>query len=255
MGALKNLGYKVGRNTIKRILKEHGIDPAPERGRRMSWATFIKAHLGVIVGMDFFTVEVVTWLGLLRYHVLFAIDVAGRKVAILGIAANPGGWWMEPMARNLVDEVDGFLGGKRYVLVVRDPLYPEGFRRILGQGGVKVVRLPAGSPNLNAFAERSVLSIKTECLDRLVPVGEAQLRRAILEHTEHHHEERNLQGLNNELIVPARRSPELLLPESSLKLLAISPWPDAIEFRHTAPSGPTPWRRLSPARGRRPRQT
>ena len=81
----------------------------------MSWATFIKAHLGVIVGMDFFTVEVVTWLGLIRYHVLFAIDVASRKVEILGIAVDPGGPWMEQMARSLVDAVDGFLVGKRYV--------------------------------------------------------------------------------------------------------------------------------------------
>jgi transposase InsO family protein len=203
MGALKNLGYKVGRNTIKRILQEHGINPAPERGRRMSWATFIKAHLGVIVGMDFFTVEVVTWLGLSRYHVLFAIDIASRRVEVVGIVANPGGPWMEQMARNLVDAVDGFLVGKRYVLVDRDPLYTEGFGGILGRGGVKAVRLPARSPNLNAFAERFVLSIKTECLDRLVPLGEAHLRRTVLEHTKHYHEERNHQGLANELIMPA----------------------------------------------------
>jgi putative transposase len=169
----------------------------------MSWATFIRAHLGVLVGMDFFTVEVVTWLGLIRYHVLFAIDVASRKVAILGIAANPGGSWMEQMARNLVDAVDGFLLGKQYVLIDRDPLYTERFRQLLGQGGVKTVRLPARSPNLNAFAERFVLSIKAECLDRLVPLGEAHLRRAILEYTEHYHEERNHQGLDNELIAPA----------------------------------------------------
>jgi putative transposase len=181
-GALKNLGYEVGRNTIKRILQEHGIDPAPERGRRTSWATFIKARLGVIVGMDFFFVEVVTWLGLIRYHVLFAIDVASRKVAILGIAANPGSSWMEQMARNPVDAVDGFLVGKRYVLVDRDPLYTEGFRRILGQGGVKAVRLPARSPNLNVFAERFVLSIKSECLERMVPLGEGYLRWAISEY-------------------------------------------------------------------------
>ncbi|HEX7596964.1 MAG TPA: IS3 family transposase, partial [Polyangia bacterium] len=64
MGALKNLGHEIGRNTIKRILQENGIDPAPERGKRMSWATFLKVHLGVMVGMDFFTFEVVTWLGL-----------------------------------------------------------------------------------------------------------------------------------------------------------------------------------------------
>jgi len=66
LGALKNLGHEIGRNTIKRILLENGIDPAPERGRRMSWATFIKVHLGAIVGMEFFTVEAVTWLGLIR---------------------------------------------------------------------------------------------------------------------------------------------------------------------------------------------
>ena len=200
-GALKNLGHKIGRNTIKRILQEHGIDPAPERGRRMPWSKFIKAHLGMLVGMDFFTVEAVTWFGLVRHHVLFAIDIASRKVEILGIAVNPGGAWMEQIARNLVDAVDGFLLGKRYVLTDRDPLYTEGFREILKQGGVKVLRLPPKSPNLNAFAERFVLSIKAECLNRIVPLGEVHLRRAISEYVEHYHRERNHQGLENALIV------------------------------------------------------
>ena len=199
-GALKNLGHEIGRNTIKRILQENGIDPAPERGKRMSWATFIKAHLGVIVGMDFFTVEAVTWLGLVRYHVLFAIDIATRKVEILGIAVNPGGHWMEQIARNLVDSLDGFLLGKRYLLLDRDPLYTQAFRRILDQAGVKTVRLPAHSPNLNAFAERFVLSIKSECLERLVPLGEKHLRLAITEYMRHYHLERNHQGLANALI-------------------------------------------------------
>jgi putative transposase len=199
-GALMNLGHKVGRNTIKRILQERGIDPAPERGRRMPWATFIKAHLGVLVGMDFFTVEVVTWLGLIRYHVLFAIDIASRKVEILGIAVNPGGPWMGQMARNLVDALDGFLLGKRYLLLDRDPLYTQAFRQILDQAGIKTVRLPAHSPNLNAFAKRFVLSIKSECLDRIVPLGEAHLRRAICEYVAHYHHERNHQGIENRLI-------------------------------------------------------
>jgi putative transposase len=81
MGALKNLGQTIGRSTIKRILREHGIDPAPIRGKRMPWSKFIKAHLGAIVGMDFFTVEVMTLFGLVRYHVLFAIDIGCT------------GWW------------------------------------------------------------------------------------------------------------------------------------------------------------------
>ncbi len=158
-----------------------------------------------------------TWLGLIRYHVLFAIDIASGKVEILGMAANPGGPWMQQMARNLVDTVDGFQVGKRYVLIDRDPLYTEAFRRILGQGGVKAVRLPARSPNLNAFAERFVLSIKSECLDRIVSLGEAHLRRAISEYVVHCHQERNHQGIENRLIASDGRA------ESGVGLPARSP--------------------------------
>ena len=107
----------------------------------MPWAKFIKAHVGVLVGMDFFTVEAVTWLGLVRYHVLFAIDVASRRVEILGMAVNPGGSWMEQIARNLVDAVDGFLLGKRCVLTDRDPLYTQGFRESQRfRGAIRAVR-------------------------------------------------------------------------------------------------------------------
>ena len=193
-GALQNLGYKIGRNTIKRILLEHGINPAPIRGKRMPWAKFIKAHLGAIVGMDFFTVEVVTLVGLVRYHILFVIDIGTRTVAIAGIARDPGGQWMAQMARNLVDAEDGFLLGKRYVLMDRDPLYTEAFRGILKNAGTKPIRLPARSPNLNSYAERFVLSIKSECLDRMVPLGEGHLRRAIAEYMAHYHHERNIKG-------------------------------------------------------------
>jgi len=99
-GALQNLGHKVGCGTIQRVLRENGIDPAPLRG--MSWVTFIKAHLGGIVGMVFLTVEVVTLLGLVRYHVLFVIDIKSRTVGIAGIGRDPCGRWMEQMARTQV---------------------------------------------------------------------------------------------------------------------------------------------------------
>jgi len=92
-------------------LSEHSIEPAPERKRQYSWATFIKAHLGVIVGLDFFTVEVVTVLGLVRYHVLFVIDIGSRLVEVVGLARNPGGEWMMQMVRNLIDIDDDSCGG------------------------------------------------------------------------------------------------------------------------------------------------
>jgi transposase InsO family protein len=107
---------------------------------------------------------------------------------------------MEQMARNLLDVEDGFLRGKRYLILDRDPLYTAAFRKMIGTASVTVVRLPPRSPNLNAFAERFVLSIKTECLERLVPLGELHLRRAISEYVNHYHGERNHQGLDNTLI-------------------------------------------------------
>jgi putative transposase len=198
-GALKNVGYEVGRNTIKRILKEQGIDPAPTRGRRRSWATFIRAHLAAVAACDFFTVEVLSWVGLVRYHVFFVIDLASRRVEIGGITRCPDGMWMEQVARNLLDSVDGFLVGKRYLILDRDPLYTWEFREAMERGGVEPLRSPPSSPNLNSFAERFVLSIRNECLDRVVPLGEAHFRRCISEYLHHYHVERNHQGLENEL--------------------------------------------------------
>ena len=122
-GALKNLGHELGRNTIKRLLAEHGIAPAPEWGKSMSWSTFIKAHWGAIAATDLFTVEVVNPFGLVRYHVLFVIDIATRCVCIGGITSDPNGEWMKQVARNLTDMWDGFLLGKRYLIHDRDPLF------------------------------------------------------------------------------------------------------------------------------------
>ncbi|MFH0900668.1 MAG: integrase core domain-containing protein, partial [Pseudomonadota bacterium] len=113
----------------------------------------------------------------------------------------PDGQWMLQIARNLTDAEEGFLRGKRYLILDRDPLYTDAFRRLLKTSGTKPLRLPPWSPNLNAFAERFVLSIKSECLDRLILLGEGHLRTAVREYLVHYHEERNHQGLGNELIV------------------------------------------------------
>ena len=104
------------------------------------------------------------------------------------------------MARNLLDVGDGFLHGMRYLIPDRDPLYTREFRAAMTRGGVEVLRLPPSSPNLNAYAERFVLSIRSECLDRIVPLGEAHLRRSVNEFVQHYRFERNHQGLANELI-------------------------------------------------------
>jgi transposase InsO family protein len=198
--ALRHIGHELARNTVKRILLNNGIEPAPERNRKTSWKAFVKAHIGEIAAADFFAVEVLTLVGLVRHFVFFVIDIESRRVEIAGITCSPHGEWMKQIARNLTDAEDGFLRGVRYLILDRDPLYTAAFREMLKDAGVAVVRLPARSPNLNAFAERFVLSIKSECLDRIVPLGEGHLRRAVSTFVSHYHGERHHQGLGGNLI-------------------------------------------------------
>jgi putative transposase len=189
-GGLKNLGHTVARNTIKAILKDHGIEAAPERRTKMPWKTFLAAHWDGLAAADFFTVDVLTLVGLVRYVVLFVMTLKTRTVQIAGITHQPDGRWMTQVARNLTDADDGFLRGMEYLILDRDPLYTAAFRDLLRNSGVKPLLLPARSPNLNAFAERFVGSIKSECLDRIVPLGEKHLRAAVRTFMDHYHEER-----------------------------------------------------------------
>jgi transposase InsO family protein len=202
-GALANLSHVVGRGTISNVLKRNGIEPAPERSKRTTWSTFLKAHWKVLAASDFFTVEVWTPRGLVTHYVLFVISVAERAVHIAGISTRPNEEWMLQMGRNLIDEEGGALAAKRYLIIDRDMKYTRRFRRLVEEGGIEVIRLPPMSPNLNAYAERFVRSIKNECLRRMIFIGQASLRRAIGEYMAHYHEERNHQGLENRLIRPA----------------------------------------------------
>ena len=155
-GGLKSLGHDIARNTIKAILKDHGIEPAPDRGTKTSWKTFLAAHWDSFAAADFFTVEVLTLRGLVRYVVFFVMKLKTRTVEIAGIICQPDEAWMTQVARNLTAAGDGFLRGIQYVILDRDPLYTTAFRRLLRDSGVKPLVLPAWSPNLNAFAERFV---------------------------------------------------------------------------------------------------
>jgi transposase InsO family protein len=202
-GALENLSHVVGRGTISNVLKRNGIEPAPERSKRTTWSTFLKAHWKVLAASDFFTVEVWTSKGLLTHYVLFVISVAERAVHIAGITTRPDEAWMLQVGRNLIDEEGGALASKRYLIIDRDTKYTRQFRRLVEEGGTEIIRLPPMSPNLNAYAERFVRSIKNECLRRMIFIGQASLRRAIGEYMAYYHEERNHQGLENRLIRPA----------------------------------------------------
>ena len=200
--ALDNVGHEICRETVANILRDHGIVPAPERGTKTTWAEFLKRHWEVLAATDFFTVEVFTLKGIVRYQVLFVMRLATREVHIAGVSEEGNGPWMEQIARNLTDGFDGFLNGYRFLVHDRDPLFTTEFLTILKDAGVRSVRLPKRSPNLNAFAERFVRSIKEECLDRMIFFSEAMLRHVVDEYIAHYHEERNHQGLESKIIHP-----------------------------------------------------
>ena len=184
------------------VLKRNGIEPSPERTKRTRWSTFLKAHWQVFAASDFLTVEVWTGKGLVTHYIWFAISLAGRLGAVLGITTRPDETWMLQMGRNLVDCDSGLLRGKRYLIIDRDSKFTAQFRRLIIDSGAQVIRLPPRSPNLNAYAERFVRSIKSECLDRMIFVGQGSLRRAVTQYIEHYHAERNHQGLENRLVQP-----------------------------------------------------
>jgi putative transposase len=205
-GALANLGHHISDQTIGNILKRHGIAPAPKRSQNTTWKDFIAAHMAVLAGMDFFTVEVLTWRGLATYYVLFFLHMETRRLTLAGITQHPTEAWMTQMARNAVDQRYGCLHACRYVLHDRDAKFCPAFIEVLRSEGVRCLKLPPQSPNLNAFAERWVRSVKEECLSKLILFGEGSLQRALREFIKHFHTERNHQGKGNMLLFPVERT-------------------------------------------------
>ena len=129
MGALANLGHEVARGTVSNILKAHGIEPAPERSKRMPWSTFLKAHWDSMAATDLFTVAIWSRFGLTRYYVLFFIKLSSRRVCVAGITTPPHASWIKQIARNVTDPIDGFLLGTSYLIMDRDTIFTAEFRR------------------------------------------------------------------------------------------------------------------------------
>jgi transposase InsO family protein len=202
VGALANLGYTISDQTVGNILKRHGLPTAPERKTTTTWKEFIRMHLDVLVATDFFTAEVWTLGGLVTYYVLFFIHLGSRQVHIAGMTPHPNEAWMMQVARNLTMEEWGFLSPGQYLIHDRDTKFCAAFQQIIDDAGIERVVLPPRSPNLNAYAERWVRSVKEECLSRLILFGEASFRHVLTQYVEHFHHERNHQGKDNVLLFP-----------------------------------------------------
>ena len=166
----------------------------------MSWRTFVRSHAHLIAAADFFTAEVWTARGLVTHYTLFVIDIATRRVHIAGTTTHPTSEWMEQIARNLTDCQDGFLTPKRFLIIDRDALFSARFKEIISSSSIEILLTAYRAPNMNAFAERFVRSIKSECLSQMVFVGQGSLDRAVAEFVAHYHDEPSHQGIGNEII-------------------------------------------------------
>ena len=191
--------------TVANVLKRHAIAPSPERRRNSTWHEFISTHKECLWACDFFTAEVLSKRGrLVTYYVLFFIHLETRRVVLGGVTPSPDTEWMRVIARNITPGFDSDLAGMRYLIHDGDKKYPP-FDAMLKGAGIHPLRLPPHSPNLNAFAERFVRTVKDECLNHLILFGERMLRHALREFFAHYHTERHHQGIGHVIPFPDER--------------------------------------------------
>jgi len=189
------LGYTISKSTVKNILIENGFDPESDLTVKTTWHEFIKSHWDVLTACDFFTIELLTGRRLVRGTLFFVIELSTRKVFFAPIQPQPDGQYMQQVARILTGYEDGFLKDKRYLIHDRDPLYTNEFHDVLHSSGIKPVKLPPRSPDLNPYSERFIKSVKYECLNHMILSSVEQLEYVLDEYGKYYHHERIHQSL------------------------------------------------------------
>ena len=191
VGELRKLGHRCSNQTVRRVLRRHGLEPAPRRSQR-SWREFVRQHAGQMLACDFFIVDTV-WLS--RLYVLFFLEVGSRRVHLAGCTYNPSAEWVVQQARNLAWKLqDGGLRAQ-YLLRDRDSKFGAAFDEVFKSEGVKVIRLPYRRPVANAFAERFVATCRREVFDRLLIFSQQHLERVLAEFFDHYNLARPHQGI------------------------------------------------------------
>jgi transposase InsO family protein len=205
-GELLTLGHRVGASTIRRILQRHGIPPAPVRHTDTSWRQFLRTQATSMLAVDFFHVDCA--LTLRRLYVPFALEVGDRYLHVLGVTAHPDGPWTTQQARNLLMDLGDH--ASRFQFLVRDRAgqFTASFDAVMADAGIEVVKIPPRCPRANCFAERLVLTVRTEVTDRMLIFGEQHLRQVLAVYAAHYNGRRPHRALE---LRPPR--PDAAVPE------------------------------------------
>jgi putative transposase len=203
VGECRNLGVRVSATSVRRILRRHGLGPAPRRGGP-TWTQFLRAQASGLLATDFFTVETV---GLTRLYVLFVVEVQRRRVYLVGITAHPTGAWVVQQARNLLMHLDEQGKRFRYLIRDRDAKFTAAFDAVFTGAGIDVVKIPPRAPRANAYAERWVRTVRSECLDWTLIWNQRQLHRVLTEYVRHYNTVRPHRSLELQPPRPTRLTP------------------------------------------------
>ena len=186
VGECKKVGVTVSKGSVANVLRHHGLSPAPRRAGP-TWTEFLRAQAKGIVATDFFHVDSVL---LRRYYVLFVIEVETRVVHLLGVTTNPSGPWVTQVARNVCSDLEEKGQRFRFLIRYRDSKFMSGFDAIFASIGVEAIKTPVRSPRANAFAERLVRTVRTECLDHLLICSRRHLEATVNEYLRHYNRAR-----------------------------------------------------------------